>query len=616
MPAYVPQPYSANLDRLDGTEAQQRYAIAAVGINEPLVKNLRLRLQSANSGPGWRDGAICVFFGNSAFLIGGWAGDPYDTDWVGGVVTNQIHRTNDFGVTWTLARGHDLTPASDHLPPVHTPAWAMHRVGNVDYCYVFGGDPFSLFSDTWRSSNGTTWEKVNTATAPYDGVYLAAGGSINGNLYHAGGHTTLLAGSARNTVYKSTNNGVAWTQIANAPWASRFCLDRMPAFNGRLWVIGGGKYDDNPANREFYNDVWAFDPVTEVWEEILPNGVAPWAGRIYANVFAFGGWLYVSRGYRDSNLSDTWRSQDGKNWIPVDLDLPASHADGLGIHSTGLLFATGNGYPQANTSPAHFASVADQTAQESIIEVAHEIAQSYEPEPLNGILREGYTEGSNPRELTPGNNAKLVQFNIPNFHQGQPDKTVVGSYVANGIAYVFVGGGVDTTKECVQSFQVFLGPDNTLLGEAYFTCNLDGTKLKENGLGVGTDAPSQGLDLQAITILVGANEANSNQRTSNAAKVAKLNMPSFGGSTQVQCFGGYSLDGSNILYFGGGLSFDDAATRIEFWATATQGGTLGVRKMRITAAGVEIDHSGTMKLIEISAADSGGTGFRMLRIAN
>lgn len=590
----------------------------------PIVKNLRLQLQSATSGGTWgpRDGSIIAFFGNSAFLIGGWAGDPYDTDWVGGAVTNQIYRSNDFGVTWTLARGHDLTPASDQLPPVHTPAWAMHTVGGVEYCYVFGGDPFNPFSDTWRSSNGTTWEKVNAATAPYDGVYLAAGGSINGNLYHAGGHTTLLAGTARNTVYKSTNNGVSWTQIANAPWASRFCLDRMPAWKGKLWVVSGGKYDNDVLNRIYYNDVWSFDPVTETWTEVLANGTAPWDGRLYANVFVFDGWLYISRGVNASgNLSDTWRTLDGVNWIEVpELDLIASHADGVGIHSTGVLLASGNGdlagTPTNANSPSYFARTASQTAQESITEVAHNVAQSYN-QPLNGILREGYTENSNPRRLIPGDNAKLLQVNAPNFHEGQPDKNVIGAYVANGITYVYVGGGIDLTKECAQSFQVFLGADNTLTGEPFLTVNLTGTSLKENTLGVGVAAPpSEGIDLQAHSFFFGSNESNPNNRTVNAAKVAKILASNFNGVGFSQCFGAYNYSGTNAIYFGGGLTFDQAANVIEFWTASTQGGTLGVIRMRINSSGVWVSDGGTMKLIEIGAADSGGTGFKMLRIAN
>jgi hypothetical protein len=93
-------------------------------------------------------------------------------------------------------------------------------------------------------------------------------------------------------------------------------------------------------------------------------------------------------------------------------------------------------------------------------------------------------------------------------------------------------------------------------------------------------------------------------------------VPNYNGSGFSQCFGAYNASGSNIIYFGGGLSFDQAANVIEFWTAATQGGTVGTCRLRINSTGTYIDHSGTMKLIEIGAADSGGTGYRMLRIAN
>jgi len=131
----------------------------------------------------------------------------------------------------------------------------------------------------------------------------------------------------------------------------------LPLHDGKLWVVSGGKYDNDPGNRVYYNDVWSFDGTT--WTEVLANGHTQWDGRHYPNVFSFDGWLYISRGYNAENRSDTFRSRDGVTWFAANLPLLiASHADGCGVGSAGVLFASGNGYlfgtPVNTDSPSFY----------------------------------------------------------------------------------------------------------------------------------------------------------------------------------------------------------------------------------------------------------------------
>jgi hypothetical protein len=307
------------------------------------VRGYKLTTKSANSGGKWgpMDGAAIMFLGDTAYLMGGWYGDIANTDWTGGSTTNLVYRSTDFGVTWNKIRDHNLTPDATHFTPRHTFAHCVHRVGSTDYMYLLCGDFDIADSDVRRSSDGVTWTKVNSVAPGYNGVSLAAAGSLGGNLYVVGGATALNAAGHKREVWRSTDNGVTWTSLGNAPWAIRSTVDRLVSFDGKLWLIGGGIYDDT-LGRTYYNDVWSFDGTT--WTQVLENGHSQWAGRMYANTFAFDGWLYVSRGSNASgNLAETHRSRDGKKWFKVAIELPASHADAVGVHSSGVMIGPGNG---------------------------------------------------------------------------------------------------------------------------------------------------------------------------------------------------------------------------------------------------------------------------------
>lgn len=90
-----------------------------------------------------------------------------------------------------------------------------------------------------HSADGITWTLVNAAPSWAAAARINfAAWSLGGNLYVGGGFNTT-AGTAYNDVWRSTDNGVTWTQItAAAAWAAR----HRPAFwtyNDLLWIYGG-----------------------------------------------------------------------------------------------------------------------------------------------------------------------------------------------------------------------------------------------------------------------------------------------------------------------------------------------------------------------------------------
>lgn len=702
------------------------------------LPGLLVTQQSANSGGLWgvMDGAMIEFLGDTAYLFGGWAGAPTNADWPSGTVTNLVYRTLDFGVTWSKIRDHNLTPDATHFIPCHFSPHCVHNVSGTDYIYLTGGDPSSegatpaayMHSEVRRTTDGITWQRMDSVTPGWDGLSLAALGSLNGNLYLAGGHLTpggipdLVVGTAKNEVWRSTDHGATWTSLGNAGWAARQPQDRLALHNGKLWVVGGGKYDNDNNLRVFYNDVWSFDGTT--WTEVLADGLAPWPARFYANVFSCDGWLYVSRGTdRAGNRSDTWRSRDGVKWYQVDLGagfIP-SHADGLGVHSTGFLQAAGNGRfaSEVNTnSPTFFVTPKDELLSDSVIRIAQEIAEST-PTEYAGIISEGYTEGTSPRSVTPGDNAKLFQVASPHYTGAEESVQIVGYYgFSAGETVVYVGGGFAADKNAARQVSVFVGDTGTsLIGKeaarfrstradvktpvvfgstegqwsvvtastpklgvlAGYHYGSDGTLtdvlsigsynygtnanqlLIGGGLGshyavteilvytaangttaignlharitdagqafakkaaFGTNVVPTVVDLDVVgsRILIGCDELTEHSRyTGN--QLALVIGANFHGNTTV-LLQGYGTNPAFYLDWGGGNAAHKAVTLHRFWASVTPNSGFGTEMMHIDSnvtadeTGMLVLANGSMKRVSLGAADSGGTGFRSLRVPN
>ena len=86
--------------------------------------------------------------------------------------------------------------------------------------------------------------------------------------------------TAKNDVYRSTDEGVTWTRLADAPWEAR-CgpASSSLVYGDFLWVIGGAKYMPAQADRTYFNDVWKIDGTTSI--QVLANGHDQWTGRHY-----------------------------------------------------------------------------------------------------------------------------------------------------------------------------------------------------------------------------------------------------------------------------------------------------------------------------------------------
>lgn len=308
-----------------------------------------------------RDGATMFELSTGRLiLLGGWSATN-QAAWGNTQITNEIIYSDDRGYTWAVLQAHVDNPptsgAGARFKPGHTAGVLMHEVSGVPYVYWIGSDAnagASRDGGVWRALASdlaaatvptTAWERISTA-APTSGKSLFMVASFNGAIYVMGGQTDLaLPATAVKTVYKSTDHGVTWTQLADAPWAARGGVYNPVVFGGDLYIAGGATYDAVPANRTYYNDVYKLS-TADAWTQVLANGHGQWTGRHYHSLLSYKSKLWIINGFdlASGNLTDAYSSPTGATWTAVAataVPWVATHAQSVLATSTGILITQG-----------------------------------------------------------------------------------------------------------------------------------------------------------------------------------------------------------------------------------------------------------------------------------
>ncbi len=312
---------------------------------------------------GWtgpRDGASLVELGGALFMIGGWNTTGYAA-WHGAPTTNEVLKSTDGGRTWTTILPHDPAPPETgpgaRFRRAHTAGVVKHEVNGKPYIYVIGGDhlddafrPPNYSGEVWRSSDGIEWTRISTA-APCRDRMLHMVASFNGALYLMGGqHALDNPESAENDVWKSSDGGITWKRLPNAPWEKRAMVYSPVVHDGSLYVIGGGTYAGTDTDRTYFNDVWRMTD-SEEWIQVLADGHSQFEPREYHNVVSYDGKLWVLGGYNTAhqNLDSVhWSDDGGRTWTEVEhAPWGTSHADGVAVTSEGIVRASGNSFDEA-----------------------------------------------------------------------------------------------------------------------------------------------------------------------------------------------------------------------------------------------------------------------------
>lgn len=243
-----------------------------------------------------------------------------------------------------------------------------------------------------------------------------------------------------------------------------------------------------------------------------------------------------------------------------------------------------------------------------------------------GTVLVGATEGTSPPSRTSGDNAKVGGVTCPHYTGTEEAVTMFGVYAASSQTYLYVGGGLSNSQNAATQVRVYLADTTTtLLGTERVRIEPNGMWV--NGrLGVGQAGyPSQGIDCVGEIVKLGATEGSSPAaRTSSTSKISAVAGVTYANSESL-LFGAYGTSSHNYVYVGGGLGASrKAATQIGFYAAANNTTNVGTEIMRLdfdaTAGNTRMMlwdvTAGSLKRVSVGAADSGGSGFKVLRVAN
>lgn len=175
-----------------------------------------------------------------------------------------------------------------------------------------------------RPNVAGSWTQLASSSlwAGRDGAGLL---NLNGVLFMLGGWNTAWAAPfTTNQVWRSTNGGVTWTQLANAPWEARHTTGWL-VHDNKLWVIGG---DANSGH--YQRDVWS-SPDGITWTQVATNAAPLSQGRVLHIAYAHAGKLWIIGGQTLDEFTgvdvstkpgspyydDVWSSVDGATWTLV-----------------------------------------------------------------------------------------------------------------------------------------------------------------------------------------------------------------------------------------------------------------------------------------------------------
>lgn len=223
----------------------------------------------------------------------------------------------------TASSWSTLTPASGEYPAGRSYHCAAAR---GDSLIIHSGCPASgRLNDVWSFDiTQRTWSRLPDAPGlPRGGATIA---SLAGNLWRFGGFNgktevggaidELAADAWSSKVFGATEGlsredgqDLARDASVNGPGPRSVC--GMHAVGDKLvLVMGEGKPSitgGHDAAGKFWDDVWAYDPATNAWEEVVITGEKPAARGWFASDAVSGG-LVVHGGLDDSNsrLPDLW----------------------------------------------------------------------------------------------------------------------------------------------------------------------------------------------------------------------------------------------------------------------------------------------------------------------
>jgi N-acetylneuraminic acid mutarotase len=192
----------------------------------------------------------------------------------------------------------------------------------------------------WSSADGVNWNLVND-NVPWAPRVLHYTVAFGGKIWVIGGQTVPEFAPAAEAFYNDfwcTEDGVSWERVLeHAPWEPRGMIGGSAVLNGRIWILGGGRY-----YQESFNDVWSSADGAH-WDQ--HTEAAPWHGRQYHDVAVFDGrlWLLEGCSHPGGNRNDVWFSADGSHWKELpNTPWAPRHAASVFVYDDALWMVAGN----------------------------------------------------------------------------------------------------------------------------------------------------------------------------------------------------------------------------------------------------------------------------------
>jgi hypothetical protein len=286
-------------------------------------------LITATATPEPLDGVGCLAFLGKVWLWGGWNGHTSPAD------RNTIYSWDGSSVTT-----HSNAPWN----PSHSFGCALDTTTNT--VYKMGSDAQAATTaadrgELWKTTDGTTWTLVaSNLSFMLDRVLFGYVIDADGNQYVLGGQQVsgslgswvISAASLYTDVWKSTDGGLTWTQIATGQTHLGGNLSgQCFIWEGKIYVVcAPSKNDNTAANRTFAKGFYSStDGVT--WTQLADF---PGRGRGYGAVGIWRGLPHMIGGVVDNgadgaNASELWY-YNGESWQQyASIPLYGTHATGI-----------------------------------------------------------------------------------------------------------------------------------------------------------------------------------------------------------------------------------------------------------------------------------------------
>jgi PKD repeat protein len=208
---------------------------------------------------------------------------------------------------------------------------------------LVGGYDGGRRNDTWRSTdNGVTWSNITGSPG-------WTGRSVSGTVMNDG--SVIITGDSditapRNDTWRSTDEGITWTLMnASSGWTARYGPGVVALADNSVLLFGG-----TDIAGIYKNDTWRSTDNGATWEQM--SSTAGWVGRYYAGSTATpnGDVLILGGKLKSEYAADVWKTSDkGITWSLVNASPGWASRQGPQVvtmpdHSIYLMGGSGSAY--------------------------------------------------------------------------------------------------------------------------------------------------------------------------------------------------------------------------------------------------------------------------------